>query len=128
MKLIILTQYYPPEIGAPQRRLSELAERMFKAGYEVTVLTAMPNYPRGKIYEGYGGLFKRENINGVRIIRTTIFPTQKTTLLHRLANYFSFVFFSALIGSIFLRKSDYLIVESPPLFLGLSGIWLSIYP
>lgn len=125
MKLTILTQYYPPEIGAPQRRLSELAERMVKAGHQVTVLTAMPNYPRGKIYEGYSGLVHRERLNGVRVIRSAIYPTQKASFIHRLTNYFSFVLSSALIGSFLLPKSDYLLVESPPLFLGLSGIWLS---
>lgn len=125
MKIIILTQYYPPEIGAPQRRLSELAEKMVSAGHDVTVLTAMPNYPRGKIYDGYGGLVSRETINGVRVIRTAIYPTQKASFLHRLTNYFSFVISSAAIGTFLLRKADYLLVESPPLFLGLSGIWLS---
>lgn len=125
MSLIILTQYYPPEIGAPQRRLAELAERMVKAGHSVTVLTAMPNYPRGKIYEGYGGLVRRETLNGVRVIRTAIYPTQKASFVHRLTNYFSFVFSSALLGTFLLPRADYLLTESPPLFLGLSGIWLS---
>lgn len=125
MRLTILTQYYPPEIGAPQRRLSELAERMVKAGHQVTVLTAMPNYPRGKIYEGYSGLVCRAHLNGVEVIRSAIYPTQKASFAHRLTNYFSFVLSSALIGSFLLSKSDYLLVESPPLFLGLSGIWLS---
>lgn len=125
MRLIILTQYYPPEIGAPQRRLSELAERMVKAGHEVTVLTAMPNYPRGKIYAGYHGLVRREHIHKVRVIRSAIYPTQKASFLHRLTNYFSFVLSSAIAGIFLLRKSDYLLVESPPLFLGLSAIWLS---
>lgn len=125
MKLTILTQYYPPEIGAPQRRLSELAERMVKAGHEVTVLTAMPNYPRGRVYEGYGGLVRRERLDGVQVIRTAIYPSQTASFVHRLTNYFSFVLSSAIIGTFLLRKSDYLLVESPPLFLGLSGIWLS---
>lgn len=124
MKLIILTQYYPPEIGAPQRRLSELVERFVKAGHTVTVLTAMPNYPRGKIYEGYGGLFRREKLNGVTILRTAIYPTQKASFVHRLTNYFSFVFSSLLFGTFLLPRSDYLMVESPPLFLGFSAIWL----
>jgi len=126
MRLTILTQYYPPEIGAPQRRLSELAERMVKAGHQVTVLTAMPNYPRGKIHAGYRGLVHREHINGVRVIRSAIYPTQKASFSHRLTNYFSFVFSSAIVGAFGLARSDYLLVESPPLFLGLSGIWLSL--
>jgi glycosyltransferase involved in cell wall biosynthesis len=125
MRLSIVTQYYPPEIGAPQARLSELASHFVKAGHSVTVLTAMPNYPLGRIYPGYGGLFRQEQKNGVKVIRTFIFPTQSAGLLPRLTNYFSFMFSSALFGSMFLPRSDYLLVESPPLFAGLPGVWLS---
>lgn len=125
MKLTILTQYYPPEIGAPQNRLSNLASHFASAGHEVTVLTAMPNYPAGKIQKGYGGLLKKEWNGKVRILRTFIYPTQSAALLPRLLSYFSFVFSSALFGSFLLRSSDFLLVESPPLFLGIAALWLS---
>ena len=125
MRLAILTQYYPPETGAPQRRLSHLAGQFVRAGHSVTVLTAMPNYPQGKIFPGYGGLVQREQRDGVNVIRTAIYPTQKTGFLPRLANYFSFVISSATLGPLLLPRPDYLFVESPPLFLGLSGYWLS---
>lgn len=126
MNLTILTQYYPPEIGAPQARLSELAQRIAARGHQVSILTAMPNYPKGKIYEGYGGIIKRETVGGIRIIRTSIYPTQKTSFIQRMSNYLSFVASSALLGSFYLPKTDYLLVESPPLFLGLSSWWLSL--
>jgi len=50
MNIIILTQYYPPEHGAPQNRLHDLAKRAVAAGHEITVLTAMPNYPQGRVF------------------------------------------------------------------------------
>jgi glycosyltransferase involved in cell wall biosynthesis len=125
MRIVLLTQYYPPEIGAPQNRLSGLAIRFAQRGHDVTVLTAMPNYPKGEIYPGYGGLWRKEMHGDVRIIRTFIYPTQKADYFHRLANYFSFVVSSAVFGSFLLRRVDYLLVESPPLFLGMSGFWLS---
>ncbi len=125
MKLAILTQYYPPEVGAPQGRLSGLAAAFQRRGHAVTVLTAMPNYPTGRIHPGYGGVLRREVRNGVRVIRTVIFPTQKADFLRRLSSYFSFAFASAAVGSVCLEPADYLIVESPPLFLGLAGAWLS---
>ncbi|HET6272575.1 MAG TPA: glycosyltransferase family 4 protein, partial [Bacteroidota bacterium] len=125
MKIVFLTQYYPPEIGAPQNRLSELAMRFARRGHDVVVLTAMPNYPKGEIYPGYGGLYRKETRDGVKVIRTFIYPTQRADYLHRLANYFSFVLSSAVFGSFFLPRTDYLLVESPPLFLGMSGFWLS---
>lgn len=125
MRFAILTQYYPPEIGAPQARLSHLAERFARRGHEVTVLTAMPNYPTGRIHAGYGGLRRLERRNGTTVVRTFIYPTQRTDLTQRLANYLSFTVSSALLGGRRLASSDFLFVESPPLFLGLAGAWLS---
>jgi colanic acid biosynthesis glycosyl transferase WcaI len=125
MRVGILTQYYPPEMGAPQARLSQLARELVLAGDEVWVLTAMPNYPGGRIYPGYRGLIRREKIEGAQVIRTAVYPTKSCGTVKRLASYFSFVASSAIVGSWALPVLDYLIVESPPLFLGASGYWLS---
>ncbi len=125
MTFIIHTQYYPPETGAPQGRLSELAERLVLNGHEVTVITALPNYPIGKFYPGYGGLLRREMRNGVSIIRTWIYPTKSVKLIPRLSNYFSFVFSSLILGAALLPRADFLFTESPPLFLGIAGYLLS---
>jgi glycosyltransferase involved in cell wall biosynthesis len=124
MRLGILTQYYPPEIGAPQARLSNLADHFIKHGHEVYVLTAMPNYPQGRIYPGYGGLVGRERIGEVTVIRTYVYAATGLGY-RRLLNYFSFAFSSAIVGTWALPRMDYLITESPPLFLGLSGYVLS---
>jgi colanic acid biosynthesis glycosyl transferase WcaI len=123
MRLVIHTQYYPPEMGAPQARLSDLAKRFVEHGHQVYVLTAMPNYPQGRIHSGYGGFFRREEQDGVSIIRTFIYPTKSVGVVRRLANYFSFFFSSLVLGTFLLPKVDFLITESPPLFLGISG-WL----
>lgn len=125
MHFTLLSQYYPPEIGAPQARLSELAAHLVRRGHTVTVLTGMPNYPRGRIQTGYGGILMREHKDGIELIRTFIFASQKTRFIYRMANYLSFVFSSAIAGTFLLRPTDYLMVESPPLFLGLTAIWLS---
>jgi glycosyltransferase involved in cell wall biosynthesis len=125
--ITLLTQYYPPEVGAPQARLSELACHFIRRGHAVSVLTAMPNYPTGKIYPGYGGVIRREQSQGADIVRAFIYPTLTPRLLPRLMNYFSFVISSAVTGSVLLRRADYLLVESPPLFLGLAGVWLSVF-
>jgi colanic acid biosynthesis glycosyl transferase WcaI len=125
VKLTILTQYYPPEIGAPQMRLSNLASHLVGLGHAVQVITAMPNYPTGKIHSGYGGVLHREQVNGVDVIRTAIYPCQSAEVIPRLLSYLSFVVSSSVLGSIMLAATDYLLVESPPLFLGLAGMWLS---
>lgn len=125
MKFAILTQYYPPEIGAPQARLSSLARQFVRRGHDVTVLTAMPSYPQGMVYPGYRGLVKRHVLDGVRIVRSILYPTQRTDVARRLANYVSFAASASVIGAACLGRQDYLLVESPPPFLGLTGVWLS---
>ena len=125
MHLAILSQYYPPEVGAPQARLSELAARFVERGHRVHVLTAMPNYPRGRIQPGYGGFLRREERGGARVVRSAIYPTKSVRRARRLASYFSFVASSLLAGTFTLPRVDYLLTESPPLFLGISGYLLS---
>lgn len=124
MRICFLTQYFPPEMGAPQRRIGELAHRFRQRGHDVTVLTAMPNYPTGRVFDGYSGLFQMERTNDLRVLRSWIHPSQSASLGPRLANYFSFVGSSATLGALTLGRQDYLFVESPPLFLGLSGLAL----
>lgn len=125
MKIVILTQYFPPEVGAPQNRLFELAVRLQRKGAEITILTAMPNYPQMVIQEGYKGKFYcKEEIDKISIHRAWIFVSKSKSILIRLLNYFSFVFSSFWIGLFKLKKHDYLLCESPPLFLGISAYLL----
>lgn len=126
MKLLILTQYFPPEVGAPQNRLFELAVRLQKKGVDVTVLTAMPNYPEMKIHEGYKGKkYVYEEMQGLKVHRSRIYVPQSKSFLPRLLNYFSFVYTSAWCGTIKVKGNfDFLLCESPPLFLGISALWL----
>ena len=125
MKVAILTQYFPPEMGAPQARLSSLAQRFQEMGHEITVLTAMPNYPTGAIYPGFGGLLKESQEKGIRVLRTMIYPTKSLNRTKRLVSYFSFVMAAFWVGLFKLQKMDYVITESPPLFLGMTGYLLS---
>lgn len=125
MKLLILTQYYPPEIGAPQNRLHELAVRLQASGITVEVLTALPNYPKMEIFEEYrGSKIKEEIIDGIQVYRSGIYVSKSKSILPRLLNYFSFVWTSYWRGRK-LGSYDYLMVESPPLFLGYSAMALS---
>lgn len=122
--VLFVTQYYPPEIGAPQARIHGIAKRLVGKGMKVTVLTAFPNYPGGRIQDDYRGrLHMREVIDDVNVRRVPIYPTKSAGLVKRLTNYFSFVFTSLFAGLFLVRRHDVLILESPPLFLGLSG-WL----
>ncbi|MBL4938121.1 glycosyltransferase family 4 protein [Clostridium sp. YIM B02515] len=126
MKILFLTQYFPPEVGAPQNRIFEFAKQLKKNGHDVSVLTAMPNYPKGEIFKEYKG--KKvfiEEINGIKVIRTRIYATKSKSFSSRLRNYLSFTFSSVLQGAKLIEKQDVIITESPPLFLGWSGYILS---
>ncbi|MEI7724867.1 MAG: glycosyltransferase family 4 protein [Bacteroidota bacterium] len=124
MRFLILTQYFPPETGAPQNRLLQLAKRLQKLGVEVTVLTAMPNYPQMRIYDGYRNKFYCfEFIEGIPVHRSWIYSGTSKAIVPRLINYFSFVKTSFLVGLFKIKKQDFILCESPPLFLGMSA-WL----
>lgn len=126
LRIAILTQYFWPEGGAPPGRLFELAVRLRRLGHDVTILTALPSYPRGRIYDDYRGrLAMVEHHEGLRILRAPLYPTQSARFLKRLSSYFSFVFTSAAMGLARLGKQDILMVESPPLFLGFSAVFLA---
>ncbi len=126
MKLLILTQYYPPETGAAQNRLHELAKRLKNNGVSVEVLTAMPNYPQMRISDGYQWkCHKKEIIDSIPVLRSWIYVKNSKSIIHRLLNYFSFVISSFFAGWFRTGKIDYIFCESPPLFLGISAFLLS---
>jgi len=128
---LILTQYYPPEIGAPQIRLRSVARELRRHGIHVEVLTALPNYPAGKIFPGYSGRWKvKETIDGVPVTRTWVYAATGKSPLIRLANYFSFTL-SALVAALTGPCPDVMFVESQPLSLGVIAVlmkWLRKVP
>lgn len=125
IKLLILTQYFPPEVGAPQNRLFELALRLQKSGVDVTVLTAMPNYPQMEIQEAYRNKkYVYEEMSGLKVHRSSIYVSKNRSIISRLRNYFSFVYSSARCGVKHIGPVDIIFCESPPLFLGYSALRL----
>ena len=128
---LILTQYYPPEIGAPQIRLRSVAHMLRRHGIAVEVLTAMPNYPAGKLFPGYAGRWRmREEIDGIEVRRTWVYAGTGKSASIRLANYLSFTC-TSLLASLTGPRPDVMFVESQPLSLGLVAIlmkWLRGVP
>ena len=128
MKILYISQYFPPEMGAPAARVSELARHWVAAGHEVTVLTGFPNHPTGEIHPDYRSRFWRlickENLDDVRVVRTWLLPVPNRKAWERMANYLSFLLSAALTGT-FLSKPDVVIATSPQLFVGLAGYWVS---
>lgn len=124
-RILLLTQYFPPEIGAAQTRLFELGQELSGLGWEVEVLTALPNYPTGRIFEGYDARNPVKEVMGqLSVVRVPLRPAQ-SGFVNRLMCYFSFVRSVVHWGPPLCAKPDVLFVESPPLFLGHAGIRLA---
>jgi putative colanic acid biosynthesis glycosyltransferase WcaI len=123
MKFLILSQYYPPEIGASQVRLSAFCSQLVSAGHDVEVVTAMPHHPTGRIFPPYRRHFYlHEFRNGVSIRRVWAYPGNRSSI-ERILSYCSFAF-TCLYGLLRAGRPDYLFVDSPPLLLGLAG-WIA---
>lgn len=125
LRLLIVTQYFPPEMGAPQARLSELGEQLIDRGWQVETLTALPNYPTGRVFEGYAPRRTRvEQVGRIRTARVPLWPSQGG-FAKRLLSYFSFIASACWFGPGLCQRPDLLFVESPPLFLGYAARYLS---
>ena len=131
LRAVILTHYFPPEVGAPQSRLFELATRAAAAGLEVSVVTGFPNYPTGVIPPAYRRRYlAEETLDGLRVIRTWVYATPNRGFLRRLLNHLSFAL-SSLTALRELGPVDVIFVESPPLFIGLAALvysWIKRAP
>ena len=129
MRIGLLTQYYKPEMGAPQNRLYEMVRGLKELSNDMYIITAMPNYPTGKIFDAYKGkIICNEMIDDIPVKRYWLYASNTRKVIPRIWNMVSFSCM-ALLSIRYLRKLhlDYLIVESPPLTLGLVGIWLAKY-
>ncbi|MGL4854079.1 MAG: glycosyltransferase family 4 protein, partial [Lentisphaeria bacterium] len=121
-KILIISQYFYPE----DFRINDIAVELAQHDYQVTVLTAIPNYPHGSFFDGYGLFSKRkENYKGVNVIRLPIIPRgrSKFTLI---LNYLSFVF-SGFFWMLFSKtKVDFVFsFEVSPMTQALIGVWFS---
>ena len=128
MKILYVSQYFPPEMGAPAARAAELAQHWVTEGHDVTVLTGFPNHPTGVVPPEYRSQFRRlvtrRVWNGVKLVRTWLLPFPNRKSYERMLNYSSFCVSSAITG-LFLPKPDVLIATSPQLLVALSGWWLA---
>ena len=128
MKILYISQYFYPEMGAAAARVFEISRCWAALGHEVTVLTCFPNYPDGVIYDGYrgknGNPYFTEKIDGVNVVRLLTYPTHLRSSARRGLNYMSsLVTASAAVP--FLKKNDVVIGTSPPLFMGLPALLYS---
>jgi len=128
VKILYVSQYFPPEMGAPAARAAELARHWSEAGHEVSVLTGFPNHPTGTVPPEWRDRLKRlayrERVGRTDVYRTWLWPLPNRKSHERMRNYASFCVSAALRGLI-LPRPDVVIASSPQLLVGLSGWWLA---
>ncbi len=124
MRILVVTHYFPPEIGAPQARLSELARSWAEAGDEVTVLTGMPNHPTGVVPPEYRRRLRcEEGVDGYRVLRTWLYATPNEGMAKKTVGHLTFMVSSVLLGARRSGAADVVVVSSPTFFSTFSA-WL----
>lgn len=122
MRILYVTHYFHPEVGAPQTRILESARRLAARGHDVTVLTGFPNYPDGVIPPEYRGrALQTEWMGSVRVIRSLVYPAPNRGFARRIANHASSAL-SAMLASPRVGPTDAVIAETPPLFTAAAGV------
>jgi colanic acid biosynthesis glycosyl transferase WcaI len=128
VKILYVSQYFPPEMGAPAARAAELSRYWAQEGHDVTVLTGFPNHPTGRVPPEYRAklrrLVMRERTGGATIVRSWLLPFPNRKAYGRMLNYGSFCVSAATTG-MFLAHPDVIIATSPQLLVGISGWWLA---
>ena len=126
MRILFLTDNFPPEINAPATRTYEHCLKWINMGYQVTVITCFPNFPKGKVFEGYTNkLYQKENIDGITVIRVWSYITANNGFMKRIIDYVSYAITSFLFG--LFVKTDLIIATSPQFFTAISGRMLSLF-
>lgn len=126
MKILFLTDNFPPEVNAPATRTYEHCKEWVKQGVEITVITCFPNFPQGKVYKSYKNkLFQKETIDGIQVIRVWTYITANEGFIKRTLDYISFSISSFIAG--LFQSTDIIVATSPQFFTALSGRTLSFW-
>jgi len=125
MKILFLTDNFPPEVNAPATRTYEHCLEWVSKGTEVTVLTCNPNFPHGELYEGYKNKFyQTEYMDGIKVIRVWTYMTANQGFFKRIIDYLSYAFIAFIVG--LFQKFDIIVATSPQFFTTWTGCALSI--
>ena len=126
MRILFLTDNFPPEVNAPATRTYEHCREWVKQGAEVTVITCAPNFPQGKVYDGYKNkLYQTEMVDGIKVIRVWSYIVANKGFIKRTLDFISFSV-TAFLAGLFV-KTDLIIATSPQFFTALAGRTLSFW-
>jgi putative colanic acid biosynthesis glycosyltransferase WcaI len=119
--VLFLTDNYPPERNAPAARVHERACYWVEAGHEVTVVTGVPNFPEGKVFEGYSNRwYQTETIEGIHVVRVRTLIRPNTGFAGRVLDFVSFMI-SGTVAGLFQPRPDVVVATSPQFFTAIAG-------
>ncbi len=126
MRILYLSQYFPPEVGATQTRAYEMARYLVKQGHRVTMLTEVPNHPSGIIPPQYRGkLVEFQPLDGIDVVRLWVRASPHKNFARRMAFYLSYSAMATAVAPFLRGKYDVIYATSPPLFVGLAALAIS---
>ncbi len=127
MRILVFSQYYPPEVGATQTRVATFARHLVEAGHDVEVIAELPNHPKGVIFEGWTGkLVDRRIEDGISTTRLWVYTSPTKSFWRRIAFYLTYCAGATLAGGATAaqRRPDVVFASSPPLFV-LIAAWVA---
>jgi len=123
LHILFLSDNFPPEVNAPASRTYEHCRAWADSGAQVTVITCAPNFPIGKVFDGYSNrLWQSEIIEGIRVIRVWSFIAANEGFIRRILDYISFMV-SATLVALWVRKVD-VVVGTSPQFFTICAAWV----
>lgn len=127
MRILFLTDNFPPEVNAPASRTFEHCREWVRAGHQVTVITGAPNFPKGKLFPGYRNrLWQRETLEGIEVVRVWTYITANAGFAKRTLDYLSFMVTGFLAG-LFQHRPDVIVGTSPQFFTNCAAWMLSVF-
>ena len=125
MRVLFVSNYFPPEVNAPATRLYEHARYWARAGGQVDVLTAVPNFPEGEIYDGYENRFQKEEVEGINVYRVPMYVAENKGTLKRSVSYISFMLSALWFSRKIAGRVDVVAATSPQFFCAIGGYLIS---
>ena len=126
MRILFITDNFPPEVNAPATRTFEHCKEWVNKGDDVTVITCAPNFPKGKVYDGYKNkLYQKEEIEGIKVIRVWSYISANEGFAKRIIDFMSFAFMAFWAG--LFQKADVIIGTSPQFFTTWTAETLSVF-
>lgn len=125
MHILFLTDNFPPEVNAPASRTYEHAREWVRAGHRVTVITGAPNFPKGKVFDGYRNrIWQTEDMDGIRVVRVWTYIAANEGFARRILDYVSFMI-AATLAAPLVRQVNVVIGTSPQFFTACAAYLIS---